>query len=445
MIFIFILNILFGQILAQEVETRICSELVDDRIESFATRMSSIALSSHCESGTFEADNCIIGEFEIDRNCSGQSAERILAMATAIRRVKGQEGLGCLNQMNATYAEALSNAFANQNIRLCCNGCAGDPSTSLTGGAACAQTFAPPHGVGITRISLNMDSIMSEGDCGGAHMAEPLEGTIFHELLHAAGVCGVNNHSAGRLPDPDTGPEGSRRELDERNVLQDPIYGCQYSCFGRGHRVNSAACLSCAAGELPRTTREDDVTTGFTYLRNRLFQLYDRVESDPASIPPRCQQLRNQGPNEVGRRLQQAQLAQHRAMAQNATVLGCLSGFRMSTVADSTWQNCLNAYNAFRTACQDYERAVTFDIRGERRCITTSEFALFSSDAVAGNCASTLSQFQNTMIGRVRGRLPMNPAATCAAIFTGNRICTNIRTTSSSAITAEQCNSAAAP
>jgi|GEM_PF-7084117 len=345
-------------------------------------------------------------------------------IAAALRSIRGQSGLGCLNKVNGNLANALLSAMNQGKFKVCCGQCHGDSNGDTAARASCAVTLTNPQDISRGTITLNVASNSStdhQSHCAGRYTGRGLEATLFHELLHTSGVHGFHAHNSSAFNHPVTGIA-----MDERDVIADPIYGCQNLCYGRTGYNNSTSCLACSLGE-PVSGNSAPETTRWDYLNTRLTNAWQLAGAGSPQIPRACMQKWNQGEGEVGRRLANATTSAKHIREQFDLLSACTSRlgnqFRSTRTLVPLLEACAPSFAAIQQKCADFARAVTVVRNGVSQC-TTNLYSVHT-ESIINMCRQGLGDLQTSLATSIRFARD-KASVNCNAWYPSTTICPEI-------------------
>lgn len=261
-----------------------CNPNITQNVSNWAQEMLNVTSANICTSGNFEQGNCKIAGVKVDPSCRSS----LSLIYEALTNIRGQAGVGCLNRVNATLAESMISSMNSGNFRVCCNQCENDTIGTTSARGTCAITFPDTISLNITSLSANDP----ESHCSGRYGSKGLEATLFHEISHMAGVYGYRAHPGTMFNHPIT-----EVSMDERDVISDPVYGCQNYCYGVEPFSNSVSCLTCSLAETVVDGSAGE-TASWNYLDQRLKNAISSINSD---APPICREIFNSSEHETGR------------------------------------------------------------------------------------------------------------------------------------------------
>jgi len=228
-----------------------CEQEVLTALKEFAEEGAKISGGVGCDTGSFKSGTCMVAGVRLDKSCGAISPDQIQAFQDALRDVRGQGGLGCVNSINPKLAKGLLSVFQRDPpFTICCGACEGQGlRKERVENTSCALTPGTEKDQAVSAaLVINVFQVLGKGRCGTMNYDKPLNATLLHEMLHAAGLAGALAHPGGEgIKHPEFGDM-----LDERDFIPDSVYGCQNTCYGKKSVKSADSCFACSNGNLDK-------------------------------------------------------------------------------------------------------------------------------------------------------------------------------------------------
>ena len=358
---------------ANEIQYNSCDQNVLNSVTDWATQMLTVTATTNCDAGT-APPNCRVGGLPVDSSCTGAALDEV---TRALKSIRGNAGIGCLNQANANAATALLDVFQSGRTKICCGLCSGDTSGRGFPQGSCALTNGDN-----TEIALNIGPLTSTGDISKSQClsyyprGKGLEANIFHELLHAAGLHGYKEHSFhSRVNQPlfNSGSDDRNNPSyasEARDLLFDPVYACENLCYGKPGISSAASCLTCSTGEINRSEYYNNLPGEgeIEMMSGRMVSAFEQAIIGPkqgwGNIPNRCQEMWESDQDGVGKRQVIAALTAPKILKLNTELRSCVTAIRSASPNLQTeLGQCLSTFKDLRKKCNTFANQFSWNNR----------------------------------------------------------------------------------